>query len=161
MRDKRGFTLIEILVVLLIIGIVSSVAFLAFGDFGASRKIVVAGEQFSSYVKLLQQKAILESNTYGIKIAKDGYKTLRLSDGLSWQSMPRAGTFNWHYFPKDSVVVLNRKPPNSRPDPEIILYSSGDMSEFELMLGSLTEANLITITGKHNGELILTHENNP
>ena len=161
MRDKRGFTLIEIMVVLLIIGIVSSVAFLAFGDFGASRKIVVAGEQFSSYVKLLQQKAILESNTYGIKIEKDGYETLRLADGVSWQSLPRTVLFRWHYFPKDSVVVLNRKPPNSRHAPEIILYPSGDMSEFKLTFGSLTEANLITITGKHNGKLILTHESTP
>lgn len=161
MRDKRGFTLIEILVVILIIGIASSIAILAFGDFGASRKIVVAGEQFSSYIKLLQQKAVLESNTYGIKLERDGYETLRLADGGTWQSMPRTGLFRWQYFPKDSVVVLNRKPLNTRREPEIVLYPSGDMSEFELMFGSSTEANLITIIGKHSGELILTHEKKP
>lgn len=158
MRARRGFTLIEILIVLLIIGISSSIAFIAFGDFGASRKIVVAGEQFSSYVKLLQQRAILESNTFGIKIERNGYETFRLADGISWQSMPRASLFHWHNFPKKSVVII-RKQSGSKQEPDIIVYPSGDMNEFELMFGSSTDANLVTLVGKHSGELILTHKN--
>lgn len=158
MRAKRGFTLIEILVVLLIIGISSSIAFIAFGDFGAGRKIVVAGEQFSSYMQFLQQRAILESNTFGVKLDKDSYETLSLKDGVSWQSMPKTSHFHRQYFPKKSVVVFKRKFSNAKGEPDIIVYPSGEMSEFELMFGSATEPDLITLIGKRNGELVLTHE---
>ncbi len=41
MKNHKGFTLIEILIVLMIIGITLSFAILSFGDFGEGRKVKV------------------------------------------------------------------------------------------------------------------------
>ena len=143
MRAERGFTLIELLIVLVIIGVTASIALLAFGDFGASRKIIVAAEQFSSYVKLIQQRAVLESNTFGITIKKDGYQTYRLEDGGKWQAMPLNSLFHWQYFPKNSIVVLQNKTTTSTNAPDIIINPAGEMTEFRLNFGSSSNANLV------------------
>ena len=157
MRDKRGFTLIELLIVLVIIGITSGIALFAFGDFGTSRKIVIAAEQFTSWVKLIQQKAILESTTFGISVEKNGYATFRLEDGTQWQPVIKPGLFHWHAFPKESHVIFNKKTSRLKNEPNIVIYPSGDLSSFTLFFSSNSETNLVTLTGKPNGELVLTH----
>jgi general secretion pathway protein H len=153
MRDKRGFTLLEILIVIVIIGITSSVAMLAFGDFGAGRKVIVTAEHFSTFVKLLQQRAILETNTFGINIEKDGYAAYRLEKGNNWQLMSKSSVFHWQPFPKNTSVVLHNTIKYTTKSPDIIINSSGDMSAFTLDFGTSTEPSLISLTGKHNGNL--------
>ena len=59
MEQRQGFTLVEILIVIFIISIVMTFAVLSLGDFGASRRIVLAAEQFKSDLISIQQEAIL------------------------------------------------------------------------------------------------------
>jgi general secretion pathway protein H len=160
MRAERGFTLIELLIVLVIISVTASIAVLAFGDFGASRKIIMAAEQFSSYVKLIQQKAILESNTFGITIQKDGFETYYLEPGGKWQAMPSNTLFHWPYFPKNSLVVLQNKTTTTTHAPDIIINPAGEMTGFRLNFGNSAKADIISVIGKPNGALLLTNQKN-
>ena len=88
--NKRGFTLIELLIVIVIIGIVSTAAIYSFGDFGASRQAKITAEQFSTYIKLLQQQAILETRTFGIKMTPAAYEIYQLNTRARWQEIGRA-----------------------------------------------------------------------
>jgi len=152
MPAKRGFTLIEILVVLLIIGIISGAALLAFGDFGARRKAIVNAEQFIAYVKLVQQKSILEMTTHGIKIDPNGYGTLKY-DNENWQSLGNSNIFHWQAFPSSiKVNVFNVKSQGKYP--AIIISSTGNMTPFKLTFGTNTEQVAILL-GQPNGELTL------
>lgn len=156
MRVNRGFTLIELLIVIVIVGICSSVALLAFGDFGGGRKVNTAAEQLVSYLKLLQQRAILTNSTAGIKLDNTGYTTWQLIAGKTWQPMPENTLFHKHFFPKNTALLFNKTKIAQSPD--IIIDSSGDMSEFQLTLGTLSDPSLVILTGKHNGALVLSRK---
>lgn len=157
MPNNRGFTLIEILVVIVITGIILSVTLLAFGDFGAGRKAVVSAEHFASYVKLVQHRAILEVNTLGININRNGYETFRFEQGLRWQPMPKNSLFHWQPFPKHVVVSLKAAIRNRDNRPDIVINPSGDMSPFELTFGTPEKPRLAVLIGGHNGDIELTN----
>jgi len=154
MQTKQGFTLIEILVVILIIGITLGFALLAFGDFGANRRIIVAAEQFVGYVKLVQQQAILETSTLGINFNKNGYQVMRFQTPASWQAMPQKSIFHTQYFPDSTVINLESNSKKSG-NPQIIINSSGDMTAFTLHLGSAHQVDLATVVGTFDGNVSL------
>jgi general secretion pathway protein H len=156
MRSSRGFTLTEILVVILIISITFGFALMAFGDFGKSREIKMATEQFANMIKLIQQQAILESSTLGLNIQKNAYKAYRYQAPDHWTPLPSRGIFTEQYFPKNATVVFqsNRKK-NHQPD--IVINSSGDQTPFILKVGTKKEFPLIILVGRHNGNLYFKH----
>ena len=77
MTRPKGFTLIEILIVIVIIGITIGFALIAFGDFGEGKRIRFAAEQLINTIKLSQQKAILESSTLGLKVDQSSYRVFK------------------------------------------------------------------------------------
>lgn len=147
--SPKGFTLIEILVVILIVGITLSFALLAFGDFGEKRRIIVAAEQFNAYVQLVQQQAILETSTLGIELNKNGYQIRQLSTSGKWIPMSSRGIFHDQHFPKGLIFHL-RHHTTKRGMPEIIINSSGDMTDFILDFGSSKQAVITTIIGNRH-----------
>lgn len=158
-RISGGFTLIEILVVLTIIAITLSMTFLAFGDFGASRRIAVEAEQLQNMIKLAQQQAILESGTLGMYINQNGYEVYRFIPPSTWEPISRRNIFKPHRFPDDTSLRLRLpfKPPAKVPD--IIINATGDLTPFTLELGTSRKPALIRLTAQQNGNLELTQGN--
>src|SRR6185436_13052386 len=126
MQNEDGFTLIELLIVILIIGIITSVTLLSIGDFGQTREVKTTAEQFLAYIKLVQQKAILEIATLGIMINHAGYETYRyLNDNKTWQPLPKKSLIFHRFFPKKLIVTLQNKLKNTNQEPDIIISPSG------------------------------------
>ena len=151
---SHGFTLIEILVVVLIIGITLGFALLAFGDFGSKRRIVMAAEQFVNYVKFVQQQAILETSTLGISLNKNNYQVLRFQTPTDWQVMPQKNIFREQHFPDNAVVSIETTT-NRKGAPQIIINSSGDMTPFKLNISSERQINIASVIGKSNGTIAI------
>lgn len=151
---SRGFTLIEILVVVLIVGITIGFALLAFGDFGSKRRIVMATEQFVNYVKLVQHQAILETSTLGISVDHNNYQVLRLNSTAGWQSMAEKSVFHQQHFPESTIVRFDNLE-NTKKNPQIIINSSGDMTAFTLTISSGKEIDIANIMGKSNGAVVI------
>lgn len=154
MRAKRGFTLVELLVVVFIIGITASIALLSFGDFGASRKTKISAEQFASYIKMIQHNAILEMNTMGIRIGKKGYEVYRLENDSTWLSIPKNSPIHARNFPENIIVNLS-SPQKTAAKPDIIIDSSGDISEFKMDFGTSSSLQQVSLSSLHHGELII------
>ncbi|CAM2904604.1 type II secretion system minor pseudopilin GspH [Legionella anisa] len=152
-KSNQGFTLIEILIVLVIIGITFGFALIAFGDFGESRRILFSAEQLVNTLRLAQQQAILGTSTLGLRIDNNGYQVFQLYNNAQWKPISDKGVFKMTYFPQDTHIIL--KTSNSTPAgaPPIIISSSGDMTPFTLNFGSKQDNNLALLIGKRNGEL--------
>lgn len=149
---KAGFTLLEILIVLVILGIAATFSFMAFGDFGLSRKATVEAEQLVTLIKVTQQRAILEMTTFGIGIHKNGYQFFRFTENNQWQTLsaaPLKGRSWPNHLNASFAAILN---PNS---PQIVINPGGEMTAFQLYFGTDTKPRLLLITGKSNGDLRL------
>ena len=154
MNINKGFTLIEILVVIVIIGITLGFALIAFGDFGASKNILYAAEQVENTLKLAEQQAIFENSTLGMKIDNQSYQILRYKNGSSWSVVSsRHLLFKIHYLPKDMVVNLKTNTPKSSKDPGIIINSSGETNVFTLSFGTKKDPVIAVLSGESNGDL--------
>lgn len=153
MTTSKGFTLIEILVVMVIIGITIGFALIAFGDFGASRRLQFAAEQLANKLKLVQQQAILESTTYGMNIDSKNYQFFKFSDNSVWTSLNNKGIYKITYFPQNSYVHLKTTTPTSQNTPTIIIHSSGEMTPFILNFGSDKNTINTVLQANAQGEL--------
>ncbi|PWY56080.1 type II secretion system protein GspH [Legionella qingyii] len=152
-RSNQGFTLIEILIVLVIIGITFGFALIAFGDFGESRRILFSAEQLMNTLRLAQHQAILETSTLGLRINNTGYQVLQLNNNTQWKAISDKGVFKMTYFPKDTHITLKTINPTPVGAPAIIISSSGELTPFTLNFGSKKDNNLALLIGKRNGEL--------
>lgn len=153
MPNNKGFTLIEILIVMVIIGITIGFAMLAFGDFGEGRRILASAEQLVNTLKLGQQQAILETSTLGLRINSQNYQLLKYQNG--WAPFSNKGIFKVTTFPTNTIVNLKTGFNPTSSTPSIIINASGDMTPFVLTIGSVKEPEIATITGYHNGTLQL------
>jgi len=149
-NNQSGFTLVEILIVLLIIGITISFALLAFGDFGATRRVELAAEQFANYVKLVQQHAILETGTFGILVEHKDYQAFRFDLVSGWQTLSAQSVFRLREFPSVAEVSFQTKMNSSPHTPQIIINESGDMTAFQLAFKS-KGTDVAVVQGHHSG----------
>ncbi len=151
-KQHAGFTLIEILVVLVIISIVMTFAMLSFGDFGARRAVIAEGQQLVHEINLAKQEAILESTTLAIRIHNRGYQVMRFKEPNQWQPI-KSSVFQ-HTFSRKMRIQLN-----AQKQKQLLINSAGFITPFELNLGTESEPQMIIITGHADGSLTLkNHE---
>lgn len=145
-----GFTLIEILVVVLIIGILASSAIVSFTGFGEKRQIIIAAEQFNSYLKFTQQQAILENRILGIAINQQGYQTVRFQPPNRWLSYSGQGMTHPQHFPKPLILRIQHHSINPK-NPTIVINATGSTNQFNIQFGSIHQATIVSIHSTENG----------
>jgi general secretion pathway protein H len=71
---ESAFTLIEILVVVVIVGIISAVALLSFGLLGDDRNLQREARRLGSLIELANDEAMLQGRDYGLEFLQSGYR---------------------------------------------------------------------------------------
>lgn len=153
MRNSRGFTLIEIMVVIVIIGITIGFALIAFGDFGHSKRVLFAIEHLSSQLKLAQQQALLENTTLGLEIDTKSYQIVELKNG-TWHSF-KTGPFKTHYFPDHTFIFFKKIIHSKSQQPKIFINSQGELSPFNLIFGSAPNQFIANLASTRDGNFKL------
>lgn len=88
-RHRNGFTLVEMMVVLVILGLAASAVVLAMPDAGGS--LQSEAERFAARAKAARDAAIIESRAAALDVNAGGYDVSRRADG-QWQA---AAHYEW------------------------------------------------------------------
>ncbi len=79
----RGFTLLEVMVVLVLIGIITSLALLSVGG-GPKERLAEEGQRLAALIQLHQQEATLSGDSRGVRFSRTGYAILRQGEKGAW-----------------------------------------------------------------------------
>lgn len=104
-RRSRGFTLIEIAVVLLILVIVVGTIGI---ELRATDRVTVRDQakRLALLVHAMRQQAILQGEAYAVGFDQDGYRFFMLSPKGHWDPVQRDTMFRARRFPKGVAVSV-------------------------------------------------------
>lgn len=139
---NSGFTLIEILIVIVIITVTANFAILSFGDFGTKTKITHTAENFVDLISLIKKEAILADQTMAIKINKDSYEILRLNNN-NWQPSKNS-LYKKTFLPNGAFMFLINKKHKTKLN-YIIINAAGRVSPFTLSIKKGENKTMLTI----------------
>jgi general secretion pathway protein H len=137
-RTSRGFTLIEILVVVAIVGVLALVVTLSVTG-SAERQVRREAERFEALVGQACEQAELGGREIGIVVGDGGYG-FRLMSGNDWIDFPADSVLRPRPWVGGLSVALTRE---GRPvdlvasadaTPQLVCFSSGERTPFVLTL---------------------------
>lgn len=155
---QRGYTLIEILVVVVIVGVLAAALTLAVSGAG-DRRLANDAERFQALVGHACIQAELVGREIGIIVSDKGY-SFSTYDRDGWRPASADGELrerNWVEGIKPELAREGR--PQSlvrgeRPLPQLVCFSSGEMTPFALTL-ALAAPPRYRISGESDGTLKL------
>ncbi len=147
MRSK-GFTLVEILVVVVIMAIVISLAVLSIGTTGRDAQLDEESRRIEGLVGLLHERALLEGRDFGLRIEPAAYEFVVYDSRRDrWMTFDQEHEFRHRDLPKgvsfqlelDSQIVvikpIDRKlASDAPPAPQLAIAASGEGTPFRLTL---------------------------
>jgi general secretion pathway protein H len=147
MRSK-GFTLIEILIVMLIITVVISLTVLSVNSTGRDSQLDEESRRIEGLVGLLHERALLEGRDFGLRIEPAAYEFVFYDVRRNrWLMMDQEREFRHRELPKgitfqlqlDSQTVVikpvDRNLSNADPPgPQVAIAASGEGTPFRLIL---------------------------
>jgi general secretion pathway protein H len=148
MRSK-GFTLVEILVVVIIMAIVISLAILSLGNTGRDSQLDDETRRIEGLLGLLHERALLEGRDFGMRIEPAAYEFVVYEPRKNrWMPLDQEREFRRRDLPKgvsfelrlDSQVVVIKPIDRSLasdappPAPQVAVAASGEGTPFRLTL---------------------------
>ncbi|HZW60264.1 MAG TPA: type II secretion system minor pseudopilin GspH [Woeseiaceae bacterium] len=167
-RRRSGFTLIEVLVVVVIIGIVSSVVLLSLGVLGDDRGLRQEARRMASLLDLAADEAVLQGRDFGIEFTQAGYRFVEHDpyldrwhevvgdDILRQRHLPEAMHFDLYIEDrrvtlKDDPARLASEDSDERGDaptdyaPHVLLLSSGEVSPLHIEIRRDTDRRVVAV----------------
>ena len=154
----KGFTLFEILVVVIIVTISVSAILFSTSFVSGSSDLKVLGNDLSKTIRLLYQEAIFENKNYAISINHQGFKVLEY-DGQDWAEAKQLffRKVKLKESQRSNLIIENllvKSVEESDPVPHILILSSGEMTPFEWQIRDSDARASITIFGDFLGNVL-------
>jgi len=160
-----GFTLLEVLVVVVIIGILTSMAVVSVNVLGGDHEMDEEARRLQAVLTQVREDAMLEGRDVGLRIDVRGYDFLHYDGRYErWQLVSDDPLLRERTLPEGltaalflesrQVQLVARSTPteDAPPAPQVVVQASGDLVPFELVLrrdGTLEERRISgTVEGK-------------
>lgn len=160
----RAFTLLELLIVLVIVGIIIAFASLSVSGWGSARQARETSQSLLQLFQAAQNQAILKPALLGAAISRDGVTLYRYDSEpeASWHPLSRQSGLKALTLPEDVTFLLiqnNRtldtQKPAAQTSPQILFSPTGDLTPFVLFIGEGDALAHSRIDGQLNGMLRL------
>lgn len=138
LRDNRGFTLIEIITVVFIIGVIISFASLSVST-NEDQRVHQEAERIQQLLRLSSEEAVLHGRELAMQISQKGYLFVELDSEGKWLPVTDDKMFRQREFPELFTIELKMwgKMMNLEEADKfqnIKTLSSGEMDPFTLWL---------------------------
>lgn len=156
-NTAEGFTLLEMLLVIVIIAVVSGVAMLSLGD-RRLHSLKAEGQKLQATLNWLSEEAVFQQRPYGLQILEQGYQQLVWDYGAEQWSVAMINTPSI-YLP--DYISINPQPEKTQeqrqalsdgiepsPVPGIVFYPDGNLEYFELTLRLTDSDQWLAIRGR-------------
>ena len=135
---QRGFTLLELMVVIVIIGVILTFAGLSTGGDSRAEQMQREATRLMALIDMASEQAILRSEQLAIRFGDEDYEFMLLQEG-KWAALQDDGLLRARVLPKGIELRLELEenpPPGLQAEdteaPQVFLLSSGEMTPFTL-----------------------------
>lgn len=162
-RSAQGFTLLELMIVILIMGVMVTFASLSIGNRVNEDKLENEARRTEAILRLASEEAEAKGIEIGLRFTEGGYRLLTIDAERQWQDYEVSGPLRRRVFAEPFALNLLvegraiRLPPELTPEqelalaksqtlksarendaqrltPQILLLSSGEITPFTLLM---------------------------
>lgn len=159
-RAAAGFTLIEVLVVVLIIGVIVTFAALSLGSRTLEDQLETEAKRLQQLISIAGEEAEVQGLDLGWRYTDRGYQFLTLDQEGHWVPWP-SGALRARELPQPLYLDLNiegrtvapSSPADKEVEPQILILSSGETTAFRLDLHAQDYEPYVRLEGDALGRL--------
>lgn len=153
---QRGFTLIEVLLVVLLMGLASTIVLMTLDDSGQKKKVKRTAQKMAALSNIALDKAVLSGRDFGIVFGRDKYHFVELveqrwqpveDDVLKEQELDniwlQAEVDGFQWLPEQSdfssSAIFSEREIDTEADekekphvPQLLILSSGELTPFRM-----------------------------
>jgi general secretion pathway protein H len=165
-----GFSLIELLVVIVILGIMVGMAVLSMGLLRGTDHAETEARRLTALLALVGEEALVQGRDFGVEFFEDGYRFLSWdADTGLWTEVTDEAALRRRTLPpelsialavdgREVIVQSDERRGTRKPDeiaPQVAIFSSGELTPFELFLVTGFVADAWVLRGRMRGDLEL------
>ena len=165
-RISSGFTLIEIMIVVFIIGLISAAAVITFGGQSRDTELDREAERLDALLDYAREQAELQTRDYGFRTTRFNYQFVVFNpltnkwelaqedDALRERKLPE-GLMPTLAVEGRSVVLDSKWPKIDDFKPQVMIFGNGDLSSFEWTLTREESGAVARIATDEQTQLLL------